>query len=99
MEQGGIVYIMTNYKKTTLYVGVTSDLYHRVIQHKTADDPKSFTAKYHLKYCVYYEMQPSIEEAIYREKEIKKWRRAKKDALINGLNPKWKDLWQEIRLW
>ncbi len=99
MDQGACIYIMSNYNRTTLYIGVTSDLYRRVLEHRTKENPKSFTARYQLKYCIYYEMHPSIIEAIAREKEVKKWRREKKEILINGLNPKWKDLWEEISLW
>ena len=91
--------MMTNYQRTTLYIGVTSDLQVRILEHKTEKHPHSFTAKYKLFLCVYYEMQPSIEEAIAREKEIKKWRREKKDRLINSLNPQWKDVWEEVSLW
>ncbi len=66
---------MTNKNKTTLYIGVTSDLYSRIIEHKEHKYPNSFTAKYYLEYCIYYEPFYNIEEAIAREKEIKKWRR------------------------
>lgn len=97
MKKGGAVYIMTNKNKTTLYIGVTSDLYNRVLQHKEHHFPKSFTAKYNLTDCIYYESFFSIEEAIMREKILKKWRREKKEQLINTLNPEWKDLWEEIK--
>ncbi len=99
MEKGGCTYIMTNKRKTTLYIGVTSNLPGRVQQHKSHYYPKSFTARYNLESCVYYESFFSIKEAIAREKEIKKWRRDKKEALINNLNPEWKDLWEEIKEW
>ena len=55
--------------------------------------------KYNCVHCMYYEHFPTIQQAIAREKEIKKWRRDKKDALINTLNPKWEDLWNEIKTW
>ena len=99
MERGGCIYIMTNYNKTVLYIGVTSDLYNRILEHKQGKYPNSFTAKYQLKYCVYYEFLPRIEEAIVREKEIKKWRREKKELLINSSNPKWDDLWELMKEW
>ena len=99
MEQGGCIYIMTNYHKTTLYIGVTSDLPVRVNEHKSKLHPFSFTAKYNLKYCIYYEAFSSIEEAIAREKQLKGWNRAKKESLINKLNPSWHDLYEEVRLW
>ena len=72
MKKGGAVYIMTNKNKTTLYIGVTSDLYNRILQHKEHHFPKSFTAKYNLTDCIYYESFFSIEEAIIREKILKK---------------------------
>ena len=83
---------MTNKNKTTLYIGVTSDLTARIHEHKKHKYPNSFTARYNLEYCVYYEMFSRIEEAIGREKVLKKWRREKKDDLINSLNPEWEDL-------
>jgi putative endonuclease len=99
MERGGCIYIMTNYEKTTYYIGVTSDLYSRIYEHKTNKYSGSFTARYKLKYCVYYEALPTILEAIDREKQVKKYRREKKEALINSINPQWKDLWDEIKQW
>ena len=90
---------MSNLARTTFYIGVTSDLYARIQEHKTKKYPNSFTAKYKLHFCIYYEMQPSIEEAIAREKEVKKWSRSKKIKLITALNPKWNDLWEEIQQW
>jgi putative endonuclease len=88
MERGGAIYIMTNVSRTTLYIGVTSNLIFRIQEHKLKLYPKSFTAKYNLTLLVYYETFTSIEEAISREKEIKKWRREKKEVLINSLNPR-----------
>lgn len=99
MERGGAIYIMTNRWKTTLYVGVTSDLQFRVKEHRKHLCKNSFTDRYNLEYCIYYEMFDDIEEAINREKEIKKWRREKKEKLINHMNPEWKDLWDEIQHW
>jgi len=99
MQKGGCIYIMTNKHKTTLYIGVTSDLIARVQQHKQHVFKGSFTDRYNLEYLVYYENFPSIEEAITREKEIKKWRREKKETLIHSQNPHWRDLWEEIKDW
>ncbi|QPH41535.1 GIY-YIG nuclease family protein [Pedobacter endophyticus] len=99
MERGGCIYIMTNFLRTTLYIGVTSDLQARIIQHRDKLDPKSFTAKYNLSICIYYEMYPSIEEAIAREKQLKKWNRGKKERLIDSLNKDWTDLSPEIQSW
>jgi putative endonuclease len=82
------VYITTNPEKTVLYVGVTNDLNSRIYQH-TANSGKSetFAGKYYCYNLVYYEHFTHIEYAIAREKEIKKWRREKKDALIESINP------------
>lgn len=99
MQRGGHVYIMTNKNKTTLYVGVTSDLRSRIYEHKSHKYPKSFTARYNIEYCIYFEFFSWIVEAIAREKEIKKWRREKKEILINSINPMWNDLWEEISEW
>jgi len=99
MQYGGCIYILTNKNNTTLYIGVTSNLRIRIYQHKIKYFPSSFSAKYNLNICIYYETFSRIEEAIAREKQLKKWNRAKKEVLINRLNPEWKDLWNEIQLW
>ncbi|KRT15554.1 excinuclease ABC subunit C [Pedobacter ginsenosidimutans] len=99
MELGGWIYIMTNYEKTTLYIGVTSDLRSRVYDHQNKIYPDSFTAKYNLIYCVYFEDFQSIEEAINREKQLKKWNRSKKETLINNFNKNWNDLTEVINEW
>ncbi len=83
--------MMTNKLKTTLYIGVSSNLKQRISQHKEHIYKGSFTDKYNLEYCVYYENFLTIQEAIAREKQIKKWRREKKVALINSINPSWLD--------
>lgn len=87
---------MTNKHRTTLYCGVTSDLVKRVQQHKGHDHPKSFTARYNLDLLVYYEGFHLIEEAIAREKQIKGGSRKDKEALINGVNPEWRDLFPDL---
>ncbi len=99
MERGGCVYIMTNKYRTALYIGVTSDLPGRIWEHKNNHYPASFTTRYKLYYCVYYESFFSIQEAILREKELKGWLRKKKDMLITSGNPNWLDLWDEIKEW
>ncbi len=99
MNRGGSIYIMTNKIRTTIYIGVTADLFARVQEHKQHFYKNSFTDKYNLEYCIYYENYNTIKEAIMREKEIKKWRREKKEILINTLNPKWEDLWEDIKQW
>ncbi|MDH7602434.1 MAG: GIY-YIG nuclease family protein [Armatimonadota bacterium] len=85
------VYIMTNKRNGTLYVGVTGNLERRVAEHKTGAVP-GFTSKYGLTKLVWYEQYSSPREAIYREKQIKNWRRAWKIALIEKHNPEWQDL-------
>lgn len=82
---------MTNINKTVLYTGITSDLYSRVAEHKTHEKwDRSFTAKYAVSYLLYYERFMNVTEAIAREKEIKGWRREKKERLIETVNPYWK---------
>lgn len=85
------VYIMTNRNHTALYVGVTSDLPQRVHRHKTKYY-KGFTSKYNIDKLVYFESFSKIMDAITREKQVKKYRREKKEALINAVNPDWKEL-------
>jgi len=84
------VYIMTSLKGT-LYTGVTSDLTKRVYAHKHKLIP-GFTSRYNIDRLVYYEETGDVREAIAREKQIKSWRRAKKIALIQTINPTWKDI-------
>ena len=96
MHKGGFVYIITNKNRTTLYIGVTSDLIGRVYQHKNHTYKKSFSDRYNLEFLVYYEAFERIEFAIARETEIKKWNRNKKESLIYGFNPDWNDLYDEV---
>ncbi len=84
------VYIMANLSRT-LYTGVTVDLERRVFEHKHKTLP-GFTSRYHITKLVYYEEFPSPSTAILREKAIKGMSRAKKFALIDSMNPEWKDL-------
>jgi len=86
---------ITASKTRVLYVGVTGKLSNRIYQHKTKADPDSFTAKYNVNRLVYYEVFGQVENAIKREKQIKKWRREKKVNLIESKNPKWKDFSSE----
>ena len=85
------VYIMASYSRR-LYVGVTSELAVRVWKHKTNYYPKSFTSRYNIKKLVYFEVFDDPNEAIAREKQIKKWRRSKKVDLIEKHDPGWDDL-------
>ena len=90
MEQFA-VYFMTNKNNTVLYIGVTSKLVKRVFQHKTKAF-KGFTAKYNCDKLVYFEVYSNINEAILREKQLKKGNRKRKNDLVNLENPKWNDL-------
>ena len=99
MKQGGYVYIMTNKRNGTLYVGVTSRLVERVFEHKTKAFPESFTAKYECNILVYYRAFSGIVEAIAEEKRLKGGGRLQKLKLIEEMNPKWDDLWEEINCW
>ncbi len=74
-----------------MYVGVTNDLRRRLFEHKNKLI-KGFTEKYNVNKLVYFEETLDISAAIAREKEIKKWRREKKNQLVIRINPKWKDL-------
>jgi len=80
------VYIMTNRNKNVIYIGVTNNLKRRIIEHESGLD-KGFSKKYNCHYLIYCEEYRSINKAIKREKELKGWRRAKKDALIKSTNP------------
>ncbi|MDP2373741.1 GIY-YIG nuclease family protein [Reyranella sp.] len=85
------VYILTNVKRNVMYVGVTNNLENRVAQHRDGRGG-AFTSRYQVNTLVYAEEYQQIEEAIAREKEIKSWRRSKKDALVEASNPTWADL-------
>ncbi|MFA5128710.1 MAG: GIY-YIG nuclease family protein [Patescibacteria group bacterium] len=89
------VYIMTNRRNGTLYIGVTNDLTRRVYEHKhnLAD---GFTKKYNIHLLVYYEGTPNVVSSIQREKQLKKWNRKWKLALIEKINPEWEDLYNKI---
>jgi putative endonuclease len=84
------VYIMSSQRRA-LYIGVTSALEQRVFQHKTHAFG-GFTAKYNVTSLIYFEWYAKVHTAIAREKELKAWRRERKIALIELLNPTWKDL-------
>ena len=98
MELGGCVYILTNYTHEVLYIGVTSELFFRIKEHKEKLHAKSFTAKYNCDQLVYYEQFFTIDEAIHKEKQLKNWKRQWKLNLINGFNPKWEDLFYSLEL-
>jgi putative endonuclease len=85
------VYMLTNRWKTVLYTGVTNSLERRVWEHKHKLIP-GFTKQYNCEFLVYFETYNDVTQAIAREKQIKGWVRAKKNALIAGMNPEWNDL-------
>lgn len=90
MEKTYYVYILASQRRV-LYVGITSHIERRVRQHKSHAFG-GFTERYNVTNLVYFERYGSVMKAIRREKELKKWRREKKIALIEGSNPKWRDL-------
>jgi putative endonuclease len=85
------VYMMTNKSRVVLYTGITNSLEVRTWQHRSRA-VEGFTKKYHVDRLVYYESFDDPGDAISREKEIKGWRRSKKNALVETLKPKWDDL-------
>ena len=84
------VYILTN-RTRRLYVGMTNDLLRRVYEHKKKLTP-GFTSTYNIAWLVYYETVGDVYSALSREKQVKAWRREKKLALVETMNPDWKDL-------
>lgn len=90
------VYMMASGKRSTIYIGVTSDLVGRVWLHRDHILKGSFTDQYDVSRLVWYEPHGSGESAIIREKRLKKWRRAWKVELIETMNPGWYDLWDQI---
>ena len=97
MAKQGFVYILSNKYNTTLYTGVTNNLKRRVAEHKLHIN-KGFTDKYNTEKLVYYEVLDGLDNAIHREKQLKKWHREWKEALINDFNPGWEDLSDSIGL-
>ncbi|HPF07416.1 MAG TPA: GIY-YIG nuclease family protein [Spirochaetota bacterium] len=85
------VYILANKNNKVLYIGVTNNLHRRLYEHKNKLI-EGFTEKYNVNKLIYFEETENIKSAILREKEIKKWRREKKENLINTINSEWKDL-------
>ena len=89
------VYILASGRNGTLYVGVTNELVRRAQEHREGLGP-GFTRKHAVKLLVYWELHHDINEAILREKRIKRWRRKWKLELIETNNPQWRDLWPEL---
>lgn len=90
----GFVYILSNYNRTTLYIGVTSKLDTRIAEHRNGT-ASQFTMRYKLVYLLYVEEFQSIQLAIAREKQLKRWHREWKFNLIRSVNPELKDLMAE----
>jgi putative endonuclease len=89
------IYIMANKRNGTLYTGVTSNLINRVYQHKEVKID-GFTKRYACQQLVYYELYADMLSAISREKQIKAGSRKKKLALIESINPEWRDLYEDL---
>jgi putative endonuclease len=96
MDRGYHVYILTDKVYGTLYVGITNDLVRRVWEHKH-DLVEGFTREHRLHRLVWFETHGDVVEAIAKEKRIKRWHRDWKINLIQGKNPSWADLYEEIR--
>ena len=89
------IYIVVNMRNGTIYTGVTSDLIKRIWQHRSGIGA-GFAKRYGCTILVWYELTDDMESAIAREKQIKAGSRKKKLALIEGANPEWRDLWDDI---
>ena len=94
VEKHYYVYLLTNWNHRVMYVGVTNDLTRRVEEHRSKL-VKGFSEKYNVNKLVYFEETSDVLSALAREKEIKRWRREKKDNLVTSINPEWKDLYEE----
>lgn len=97
-EHRYFVYILTNRNRKVMYIGMTNDLVRRLHEHRMHAVP-GFTAKYRVDTLVYFEETSDVLAALEREKQVKKWRREKKDALVASMNPDWRDLGQDFSLW
>ncbi|MBS1229025.1 MAG: Excinuclease subunit domain protein [Proteobacteria bacterium] len=95
MEKQAAVYLLASQRNGTLYIGVTSNLVKRIWEHRN-NAVEGFTKRYGVHTLVYYEPHATMEAAITREKQLKKWNRAWKLRLVEERNPDWRDLWPEI---
>lgn len=91
MQKQYYIYILSNWNNSVLYIGVTNDIIRRLNEHKDGDE-KSFATKYKTFKLVYNEVFSNAEDAINREKQLKRWSRLKKNSLIESINPNWEDL-------
>ena len=94
MDKAYYVYLLTNWNNKVMYVGVTGNLERRIYEHKNKL-VEGFTQKYNVDKLVYYETTNDVMAALEREKQIKKWRREKKNQLVTQMNPAWADLSSE----
>src|SRR5436309_806846 len=94
-EHRYLMYMLTNTVRHPIYTGVSNSVMRRHPEHKGKDDANSFTARYNLNRLVYFEKFQYINNAITREKQVQRWSRTKKIALIESMNPKWNDLSRE----
>ena len=85
------VYILTNWNDHVMYIGVTNNLERRLYEHRNGIN-EGFSNKYNTHKLVYFETTSDVKAAITREKQLKKWSRAKKNELVSSKNPEWKDL-------
>ncbi len=90
------IYIISNWNNKVIYIGVTNNLERRIFEHKSKLIP-GFSSKYNLNKLVYYEQYSDIRDAVIREKELKKWRREKKNKIIESMNPEWVDLSKDLK--
>jgi len=94
----GYVYFLTNYRRTTIYIGVTNNIHSRVWKHKLGEG-SLFTSKYKLSILIYAEEYDNISDAIAREKQLKNWHKQWKWNLVKQNNPKLKDWYDTLRGW
>jgi putative endonuclease len=95
MAKQPALYILASKRNGTLYIGVTSNLVQRIWQDRN-EQTAGFSQRYHVHQLVYFELHSDMEQAITREKRIKKWNRKWKLRLIQERNPQWIDLWEQI---
>ena len=91
------IYILTNKSKRVLYIGVTTNLFKRILEHKEGNG-SIFTQIYNLKYLIYFEEFTDVNQAISREKQLKNWRKEWKWNLIKDLNPELKALYEDLKV-
>jgi putative endonuclease len=92
------VYILTNHGETTLYIGMSSKLPQRIEQHR-AGVVAGFTQKYKLHKLIWFECFDDPQTALDRERQLKGWRREKKEKLIASVNPEWRDVSADLQIW